>query len=88
MDVVFHHFRHDPVDSAAGRAEKAHHFRTTGFRVERPFDGVDLTAQPANAVKQLLFVWPVPGFEDTELGVFMEPEVGHGTTEVYAGVQA
>ena len=33
-------------------------------------------------------VWPVPGFEDTELGVFMEPEVGHGTTEVYAGVQA
>ena len=32
--------------------------------------------------------WPVPGFEDTELGVFMEPEVDHGTTEVYAGVQA
>jgi hypothetical protein len=31
--------------------------------------------------------WPVPGFEDTELGVLMEPEVGHGTTEVYAGVQ-
>ena len=33
-------------------------------------------------------MWPVPGFEDTELGVFMEPEVDHGTTEVYAGVQA
>lgn len=32
--------------------------------------------------------WPAPGFEDTELGVFMEPEVCHGTTEVYAGVQA
>jgi hypothetical protein len=32
--------------------------------------------------------WPVPGFEDTELGVFMEPEVDYGTTEVYAGVQA
>jgi hypothetical protein len=33
-------------------------------------------------------VWPAPGSEDTELGVFMELEVGHGKTEVYAGVQA
>jgi len=32
--------------------------------------------------------WPVPGSEDTELGVFMGPEVSHGETEVYAGVQA
>ena len=29
-----------------------------------------------------------PGSEDTELGVLMELEVGHGETEVYAGVQA
>ena len=33
-------------------------------------------------------IWPAPGSEDTELGVFMEPEVDHGTTEVYARVQA
>ena len=33
-------------------------------------------------------VWPAPGSEDTELGVLMEPEVGHGETEVYARVQA
>jgi uncharacterized protein (TIGR04141 family) len=33
-------------------------------------------------------VWPAPGFEDTKLGVLMEPEVRHGTSEVYAGVQA
>jgi hypothetical protein len=33
-------------------------------------------------------VWPAPGSEDTELGVLMELEVGHGETEVYAGVQA
>jgi hypothetical protein len=33
-------------------------------------------------------VWPAPGFEDTELGVFMGPEVSHGETKVYAGVQA
>jgi HD superfamily phosphohydrolase len=32
--------------------------------------------------------WPAPGSEDTELGVLMELEVGHGKTEVYAGVQA
>ncbi len=32
--------------------------------------------------------WPAPGSEDTELGVFMEPEVSHGETKVYAGVQA
>lgn len=27
--------------------------------------------------------WPVPGSEDTELDVLMEPEAGHGTSEVY-----
>jgi membrane protein YqaA with SNARE-associated domain len=29
-----------------------------------------------------------PGSEDTELGVLMEPEVGHGEAEVYTRVQA
>jgi hypothetical protein len=33
-------------------------------------------------------IWPAPGSEDTELGVFMGPEVSHGETKVYAGVQA
>ena len=28
------------------------------------------------------------GFENTELGVFMGPEVSHGETKVYAGLQA
>jgi hypothetical protein len=32
--------------------------------------------------------WPAPGSEDTELGVFMGPEVSHGETKVYARVQA
>ena len=32
--------------------------------------------------------WPAPGSEDTELGVFMGPEVSHGATKVYAGIQA
>ena len=34
------------------------------------------------------YIWPAPGSEDTELGVLMELEVGHGETEVYARVQA
>jgi hypothetical protein len=29
-------------------------------------------------------MWPAPGSEDTELGVLMELEVGHGETEVAA----
>ena len=33
-------------------------------------------------------VWPAPGSENTELGVFMGPEVDHGETKVYTGVQA
>jgi hypothetical protein len=36
----------------------------------------------------ITILWPAPGSEDTELGVLMELEVGHGETEVYAGVQA
>jgi hypothetical protein len=32
--------------------------------------------------------WPAPGSEDTELGVFMGPEVSHGEAKIYAGVQA
>ena len=32
--------------------------------------------------------WPAPGSEDTELGVLMELEVGHGETEVHTGIQA
>jgi NADPH:quinone reductase-like Zn-dependent oxidoreductase len=34
------------------------------------------------------YLWPAPGSADTELGVFMGLEVGHGETKVYAGVQA
>jgi hypothetical protein len=33
-------------------------------------------------------IWPAPGSDVTELGVFMGPEVSHGETKVYARVQA
>jgi fido (protein-threonine AMPylation protein) len=33
-------------------------------------------------------IWPAPGSADTELGVLMDLEVGHGETKIYAGVQA
>jgi hypothetical protein len=39
-------------------------------------------------VAEQLDYWPAPGSEDTELGVLMELEVGHGETEVYPRVQA
>src|SRR5262249_33315336 len=48
-------------------------------------DGVSLTA---SVVVRFRLQWPAPGSEDTELGVLMEPEVGHGETEVYSRVQA
>jgi hypothetical protein len=38
-------------------------------------------------IEDLHELWPAPGSEDTELGVLMELEVGHGETEVYARVQ-
>jgi hypothetical protein len=38
--------------------------------------------------KKIQVNWPAPGSEDTELGVLMEPEVGHGEAEVYTRVQA
>jgi uncharacterized protein (DUF2235 family) len=44
-----------------------------------------------DGIAQLIFYdegWPAPGSEDTELGVLMELEVGHGETEVYPRVQA
>ena len=37
---------------------------------------------------RLLAHWPAPGSEDTELGVLVEPEVGHGEAKIYAGIQA
>ena len=46
------------------------------------------TRDRLRSVRDLGNVWPAPGSEDTELGVLMELEVGHGETEVYARVQA
>ncbi|MBN8956338.1 MAG: hypothetical protein J0H17_07105 [Rhizobiales bacterium] len=40
------------------------------------------------AIDEAKAIWPAPGSEDTELGVLMELEVGHGEASVYAGVQA
>jgi hypothetical protein len=41
-----------------------------------------------NGCSEEMAVWPAPGFEDTEFGVLMEPEVRHGEAEVYTRVQA
>jgi hypothetical protein len=60
-----------------------------------PLTSLTPSEQPTKAsaaaniiVTETLRIWPAPGSEDTELGVLMELEVGHGETEVHAGVQA
>ena len=47
-----------------------------------------LVGIPRNPDGLRLSNWPAPGSEDTELGVLLELEVGHGEAEVYARVQA
>jgi hypothetical protein len=58
----------------------------------RPFAPLPIGTLPKEpwlaALQPETLNWPAPGSEDTELGVLMEPEVRHGTSEVYAGVQA
>ena len=49
-----------------------------------PIYDKDASGQPLDGATG----WPAPGSEDTELGVLMEPEVGHGEAEVYGRVQA
>jgi hypothetical protein len=44
--------------------------------------------ESADLLKNNVHFWPAPGSEDTELGVFMGPEVSHGATTVYTRVQA
>ena len=51
-------------------------------------DHLGASAFEGFTVRKDLVRWPAPGSEDTELGVLMELEVGHGETEVHAGIQA
>jgi hypothetical protein len=75
----------------ARRHEQAAHLLLWWGRIEKMLD----TAVPRQCWKvpyefsrEGKLFWPAPGSEDTELGVLMEPEVGHGETEVYPRVQA
>jgi hypothetical protein len=61
--------------------------RTRGKRAKASDDG--RTKKSHGSTKKVARQsWPAPGSEDTELGVLIEPEVGHGETEVYPRVQA
>jgi hypothetical protein len=57
-------------------------------RDPRWLERADYWKKQADSIQQLRQDWPAPGSEDTELGVLMELEVGHGETEVYPRVQA
>ena len=51
-------------------------------------DHTDVDVALDSPQHRVLLTWAAAGSEDTELGVNMEPEVCHGTTDVYARVQA
>jgi hypothetical protein len=60
----------------------------TSARLPEPAVPVKRSVTPDYIVSLEDGRWPAPGSADTELGVLMEREVGHGETDVYAGVQA
>jgi Domain of unknown function (DUF3850) len=62
--------------------EKTHDLRRSN---DRNFRVGDLLRLQEFDPKTNRYSWPAPGSEDTELGVLMELEVGHGETEVYPG---
>jgi hypothetical protein len=79
----------DPVLSPEEKVEYGNLLRSqlTGFEIA--LAGLNGLSKVSNDFSSLVKAfWPAPGSEDTELGVLMELEVGHGEAEVYAGVQA
>jgi hypothetical protein len=77
LDAEFEKLLGAPLSSGGAR---------TAFNVPSNFDVVVKKVHVGFVGANV--IWPAPGSEDTELGVLMEPEVDHGETEVYAGVQA
>ena len=63
-------------------------FEFNNFPQEREIVGTLLIAYGEIEWGLTVCLWPAPGSEDTELGVLMEREVGHGEAEVYTRVQA
>jgi hypothetical protein len=47
-----------------------------------------VSAASADLLDPVEEIWPAPGFEDTELGVILEPEVVYGTQTLCTRVQA
>jgi hypothetical protein len=71
------------VEPAMGQKSSQTHIKE--FKEQKnPRYAIEMAA----VVAYYLQDWPAPGSEDTELGVLMGPEGGHGETEVHARVQA
>jgi hypothetical protein len=59
--------------------------RRTSHLVSLPLRGMKAARAVHDAIPLLRqATWPAPGSEDTELGVLMGPEGGHGETEVHS----
>ena len=60
----------------------------TARRTKKQIGDIYLAQFERGVFESNIIEWPAAGSKDTRLGVFMEPEVDHGATEVHAGVQA
>jgi hypothetical protein len=56
-DMAFDHLGDEPVEGAAAGGRLLQYGRTTGFLLQRAFDGIELAADAANPIEQLLLVF-------------------------------
>jgi hypothetical protein len=52
-DVILHHFRHQPVDGAAGTSDELHDVGAADFLFEGAFDRFDLPANSPHPIEEL-----------------------------------
>jgi hypothetical protein len=66
--VVFHHFAHQAIYSAANRGDETQYIGTLGFGCERALNGLDLAAYAAHTGYQL-------GFLSDSVGHLVSPSI-------------
>jgi hypothetical protein len=55
--MTLKHFRHQAVQGATASGHELKHARTFVLTLERPLDGLDLSANPPNPTQELHFVF-------------------------------
>ena len=78
-DVAFKNFGNQAVQSAPARHHHVQRFGTIRFLIEEPFQGINLSPNASNALKQLLFISSSMGhdislaIQDTGVGYPVKP---------------